>query len=83
MYCDGATYREISKQLRKLHKAKKLKQNTKRNTSAPYSLYWVKTTVHELIIESRLFNRYHPEGLFNDLEDLEDGIEHNTPVKDL
>ena len=65
MYCEGATVRQISAELRRLYRAGKLPKPAKSRLRAgqPYSTYWVHDRIHMLRVASIEFNKNHPEGI--------------------
>lgn len=67
MYADGCTIREISRELRRLHKLKKLGKSPKRWGKAykgqPYSIFWVQQRLKALKVDCAIFNQTHPEGI--------------------
>lgn len=67
LHSEGASLREISKELRRLHRRKKLGKPPKRwgvaTKGEPYSIYWVSHKVRDLRSDMRLFNGSDEEGL--------------------
>ena len=84
LYSEGITYKEITDELRRLHRRKRLGKPPKRwgkaHRGEPYSIFWVKKQIDKLKVDMIVFNRTHAEGLL--LDDEADGdfdIAANTP----
>lgn len=82
LYCDGSTLREISVELRRLHKLQKLGKPPKRWGKAakgePYSIFWVKKLIDRVKLDSVKFNLTDYEGIYvvDAEKDDEDGQDY-------
>ena len=67
LHCEGFTIRQISKELRRLHKLNKLGAAPRRKgtnpNGQPYSIYYVHSHLDKLKKDCLDFNALHPEGL--------------------
>lgn len=87
-YCDGATYRGISKELRRLYRLKKLSTPTRSlKKGMPFSLYYIQKLIPKLKQASADFNRTDPNGYFVLQEEREELLgylpESNKPLGEL